>query len=137
AAALLIALVPFPAQSRLGPAVLVSLCVLGLLSLSGVRDYQRGLEAVLDAVSELERQGVTRANIDAGYALNGADLYPFDTDPTLDPALNDVPMVTSINYRDFIVAVRPLPGTEIIRSIPAPGLFGLNQRTLYVLHRIN
>ena len=100
-----------------------------------MRDYQRGLEAILEEVSKLKRQGVSRTNIDAGYALNGADLYPFDADPSLDPTLSDVPMVTSISYREFTLAARPLPGTEIIRTISVPVLFGVRTRTLYVLHR--
>ena len=137
AAALILALAPFRLRPSLRVAALTSLAVLGLFSLSGVRDYQRALHLVLDAVFALERQGVTRANIDAGYPLNGADLYPFDSDPALDPELNDVPMVTSLGYRDFIIAAQPLPGTEIIRRIAAPGLFGLSSRTIYVLHRIN
>ena len=135
ASALLLALLPIPKSMRVRVALLVSLGALGLFSLSGVRDYQRGLEAILEEVSKLKRQGVSRTNIDAGYALNGADLYPFDADPSLDPTLSDVPMVTSISYREFTLAARPLPGTEIIRTISVPVLFGVRTRTLYVLHR--
>jgi hypothetical protein len=137
AAALILALAPFRLRPSLRIAAFTALAILGLFSLAGVRDYQRGLQMVLDAVFDLEKQGVTRANIDAGYPLNGADLYPFDSDPALDPELNDVAMVTSLGYRDFIIAARPLPGTEIIRRITAPGLFGLASRTIYVLHRID
>lgn len=135
AAALLLVLLPTPVSRKLRALVLVSLGALGLFSLSGVRDYQRGFDAVLEAVSQLERQGVPRANIDAGYALNGADLYPFGADPSLDPSLSDVPMVTSKSRRDFMLASRPLPGTEIIRTISVPVVFGLKTRTIYVLHR--
>jgi len=41
------------------------------MSLGGTYAYQRGMQVILTTRNELEREGVPRSAIDAGYVLNG------------------------------------------------------------------
>jgi len=77
AAAIVLALAPLP-RSRLVMAAGFSMTfAMGLMSLGGTYAYQRGMGVILATRDELERQGVPRSSIDAGYVLNGEDLYRY------------------------------------------------------------
>ena len=69
---------------------------MGLLSLGGTYAYQRGMAVVLATRNELEHQGVPRSAIDAGYALNGEDLYRYPKHGIEAMELEaGIPMITS------------------------------------------
>ena len=75
---------------------------MGFTSMAGLYDYQRGLAAVIAARDALEREGVPRTKIDAGYSPNGADLYRFADQPEEEDSIErqqGIPMITSSRPR--------------------------------------
>ncbi len=77
AAAIVLAIAPLPRRRLVIAAGFAMTLAMGLLSLGGTYAYQRGLGVILATRNELEREGVPRAAIDAGYMLNGEDLYRY------------------------------------------------------------
>jgi hypothetical protein len=140
AGAILLALVPLPKQRSSVAAAIAMAAVMGFASIAGVYDYQRGLAAVVAERDALERSGVPRPAIDAGYSLNGAELYHFVDRPTgpQDSYLQaqGIPMVTSAALDEYTIAAAPIAGTEIVRRFGWPGLPGFSRRELYVLRRV-
>ena len=137
AAALILALTPIRSQSLAVPAAITMTAIMGIASAAGLYDYQRGLGAVIAARDGLEREGVPRPQIDAGYSLNGADLYHFADQPEVQDSLEreqGIPMITSSTLDDYTIAAAPIAGTEIVRRLDWPGACG-NSRDLYVLRR--
>jgi len=138
AGCLLLALAP--PREKSGRAIAVAgVIALGLISITGVYDHQRGLEAIVAARDALERSGVPRGDIDAGYSLNGGDLY-YCCENALaieqEKLAPQVPMITSGDLARYTIAGAPMPGTIIRRRISWPGPFGFGRRELYVLERI-
>ena len=131
AGALILAMMPLPERMYARIATFAMTMVMGLMSLGGTYAYQRGLSAVMAARDMLEKRGVARASIDAGYELNGLELYPF---PQGDDS--HVPMITSSKVSEYTIASSPFAGTEIIGTLARPGPFGFGKRELYVLRRI-
>jgi 4-amino-4-deoxy-L-arabinose transferase-like glycosyltransferase len=137
AAALILALTPIRSPSVAVPAALAMTAIMGFASAAGLYDYQRGLGAVIAARDALEREGVPRPQIDAGYSLNGADLYHFADQPEVQDSLEreqGIPMITSSALDDYTIAAAPIVGTEIVRRLDWPGACG-SGRDLYVLRR--
>lgn len=138
AGALILALAPMPQRLSSHIAAFAMTAVMGLMSLGGVYSYQRGLASVIAARDMLERRGISRASIDAGYGLNGLDLYRFAR-PSAE-SLNEtahVPMITSSKIEEYTIAAAPFPGTEIVGRISRPGPFGIGAQEMYVLHRLD
>jgi hypothetical protein len=137
AGALILALAPLPENVATKVAALAMTTVMGLMSLGGTYAYQRGLAAIVAARDVLEKQGIARANIDAGYELNGLDLYRFaESGQESESEQIDIPMITSAKLEDYTIAQRPLPGTEVMGAISWPGPFGLGTRQMYVVRRL-
>ncbi|HLX36314.1 MAG TPA: hypothetical protein VKR29_00885 [Candidatus Binataceae bacterium] len=130
AAALILATAPLPERMPTRIAAFAMTAVMGLMSLGGTYAYQRGLSAVIATRDMLEQRGIARASIDAGYALNGMELYPFP-----DGDDSSVPMITSSKLSEYTVASSPIAGTEIVGTFAWPGPFGFRKRELYVLRR--
>jgi hypothetical protein len=110
---------------------------MGLMSLGGLDAYQRGAEAVLQARDALLAKRVPRVAIDAGYALNGQDLYRYPPS-AMDTHADElgIPMVTSGALFPYTIAATLLAGTEEMRRFSWPGPFGFGARPLYVLRFI-
>jgi hypothetical protein len=137
AGALILALAPLPQRFSAQVAALAMTATMGLMSLGGVYSYQRGLAAVMAARDLLESRGISRGSIDAGYELNGLDLYQFAREGGESPSeAAHIPMITSAKVTEYTIAALPFPGTQIIGTISRPGLFGLGSRPLYLLRRI-
>jgi hypothetical protein len=137
AGALILALAPLPENVPAQAAAFAMTAAMGLMSLGGTYSYQRGLTAVMAARDLLEKNGIQRSAIDAGYEFNGLDLYRFPRrgeETSRDEA--GIPMITSAEVDEYTIAARPFPGTEIIGRILWPGPFGLGSREMYVLRRI-
>jgi hypothetical protein len=137
AGALILALAPLPEKVPMHIAALAMTAAMGLMSLGGTYSYQRGLAAVMAARDVLEKSGIQRSAIDAGYELNGLELYRFlnrGEETVREEA--GIPMVTSSEVDEYTIAAHPFPGTEIVGRILAPGPFGLGSREMYVLRRI-
>ena len=137
AGALILALAPLPESFAVKTAAFAITMAMGLMSLGGTYSYQRGLAAVMAARDTLEKKGIARAGIDAGYGLNGMDLYRFtnlDQDTRRDE--QDIPMITSPKVANYTIAAAPFADTEVVGTFSIPGPFGLGSRTMYVLRRI-
>jgi hypothetical protein len=137
AGALILALAPLPQRTPAQIAAFAMTAALGLMSLGGVYSYQRGLAAMMTARDLLESRGIERASIDAGYELNGLDLYRFARPGGESPdEAAHVPMITSAKLEDYTIAAGPIAGTETIGKISRPGPFGLGSRQIYILRRV-
>ncbi len=138
AGCLLLAAAPRPAGVIPRAAGLVMLAVLGWFAVAGVYDQQRGLEAVMAVRDALLHDGVPRSAIDAGYPLNGNDLYR-DPEPGQRETLRTeagIPLITSLEIKPYTIAAAPIPGTAIIRRFAWPGVLGVGSRDLYLLKNI-
>jgi len=138
ASALILALAQLPEKRSAQVSALLMTAAMGFTSLGGTYSYQRVLAAVMAARDKLELCGIKRPDIDAGYELNGADLYRFPVpgeETMLDEA--DIPMITTSKVAEYTIAARPFPGTEIVGRVFSPGPFGLWSREMYVVRRID
>ena len=137
AGALILALAPMPQKRIVKASALIMTAAMGLMSLGGTYSYQRGLAAVIAARDMLEKQGVRRSSIDAGYELNGLELYRFPRKGE-ETAREEagIPMITSGRVDDYTIASRPFQGTRIVGRIPWPGPFAIGERELYILKRV-
>src|SRR5260370_10759044 len=77
AGAIVLALAPLPRTRVVKGAAFAMTLAMGLMALGGTYSYQRGLGVILAARNMLEHEGVPRSSIDAGYSLNGEDLYRY------------------------------------------------------------
>lgn len=125
-------------ERRSGRALAIAgVVVMGLLSLAGVHDYNRALEAVATVRDDLERSGVPRSDIDAGYSINGGDLYYEDPSAIEHMQMApQIPMITSNALARYTIAGAPVDGTRIIRRVEWPGVLGCGGRDMYLLERI-
>lgn len=136
AAALIVARARLPRSRFVKGAAFAMTLAMGLMSLGGTYAYQRGLSAIVQARNSLEAEGVPRAKIDAGYEMNGEDLYRYPKEG-IDTMQFEagIPMITSAKLDEYTIAAAPIPGLKIIRTLEWPGMFGLGRRDLYVLKR--
>ena len=135
AGCLLLAVAPPPPGLAARTASLALLALLGGCAIAGVYEQQRGLRAVIAARDTLIRQGVARSAIDAGYPLNGNDLYR-DPQPGQRETFETeagIPLITSLELKEYTIAAAPISGTAIIKRIEWPGVWGLGRRQLYLL----
>jgi len=136
AGALILALAPLPDKFPARIAAFAMTAAMGLMSLGGAFSHQRGLTTVMVARDMLEKRGIKRSAIDAGYELNGLDLYRFARPGGESrDEVADVPMIMSAKIDEYTIAAGPIPGTEIIDTITLPGMFGLGVREIYVVRR--
>lgn len=137
AGALTLAMVPMPRGRVARLAGVAMALAIGWVAIAGVYDCQRGMGAVMDARDWLLDRGVPRQEIDAGYPLDGQDLYRYPR-AGIDTQKMEmgIPMLTSARLASYTIAVKPLAGTEIIRRYRWQGLFGFGTREIYVLRRI-
>ncbi len=134
AGCLLLALAPLPRARGPLAAAAVTTALMGLISLGGLYAYHRGAQAVLEARDALLASGVPRAAIDAGYALDGQDLYRYPQDrPDTAADERGIAMVTTLDPRPYMISAAPVAGAEIVRRFSWPGPFGFGTRSLYVL----
>ncbi|MFZ0887469.1 MAG: glycosyltransferase family 39 protein, partial [Candidatus Binataceae bacterium] len=135
AGCLLLAISGFAQRPLRAACAIAMAAVLAGVSIGTLCQYQSGLRAVVAAFDELERSGVPRSEIDAGYALNGRDLYPSGTE---DAARQEagIPMITSHALSRYTIAIAPVPGTEVVRRLPFTGPFGLVPGEIYVLRKL-
>jgi hypothetical protein len=136
AAALVLALAPLPRSKLMMAAGFAMTLAMGLISLGGTYAYQRGMSVIVEARNELERGGVPRSAIDAGYALNGEDLYRYPKHGIESMELEGgIPMITSTMVNEYTIASGPVDGTEVVRRLKWPGPFGIGHRYFYLLKK--
>lgn len=134
AGALVIAVAPLPRLRAVKCAGFAMTLAMALMSLGGTYAYQRGLGVILATRNALERAGVPRSAIDAGYSLNGDDLYRYPKHGIETMQLEaGIPMITSQKVDEYTIASAPIPGTRVVRRLTWPGPFGLGHRYFYLL----
>jgi len=136
AGAIVLALAPLPRSRMLKAAGLGMTLAMGLMSLGGTYAYQRGMAVILATRNELEREGVPRSAIDAGYTLNGEDLYRYPKHGIETMKLEaGIPMITSAKVDEYTLASKPIAGTQVVRRLKWPGPFGLGHRYFYLVRK--
>jgi hypothetical protein len=136
AGAIVLALAPLPRRRLVMAAGFAMTLAMGLMSLGGTYAYQRGLAVVLATRNELEHQGVPRSAIDAGYPLNGEDLYRYPKHGIETMELESgIPMITSPKVNEYTIASEPIAGMEVVRRLKWPGPFGLGHRYFYLVKK--
>jgi hypothetical protein len=135
AGCLVLALAPPPRAWLNGALLCVMLAGMGWFAAVGVYDQQRGLDAVMSARDRLLRNGIPRDAIDAGYPLNGNDLYrdPVPGEQETKALEAGIPLITSSDLKPYTIAAAPIAGGVIIARFEWPDIFGWGRRTLYVL----
>ncbi len=137
AGAIVLALAPLPRSRMVKAAGFAMTLAMGLMSLGGTYAYQRGMAVVLATRNELEREGVSRSAIDAGYALNGEDLYRYPKHGIETMELEaGIPMITSQKMVEYAIASEPIAGTQVVGRLKWPGTFGLGHRYFYLLKQL-
>ncbi|HEV3111033.1 MAG TPA: glycosyltransferase family 39 protein [Candidatus Binataceae bacterium] len=135
AGCLLLALAPAPRGAISRALTLAMLVVMGWFAAAGVYDQQRGLDTVIAVRDGLIRDGVARNAIDAGYPLNGNDLYR-DPEPggrETGAMEAGIPLITTLKLKPYTIAAVPIPGSVIIQRFQWPGVLGVGHRPLYLL----
>ncbi len=136
AGAIVLALAPIPRSRMVQAAGFAMTLAMGLLSLGGTYAYQRGMGVIIEARNELEHEGVPRSEIDAGYVLNGEDLYRYPKHGIESMQLESgIPMITSEKVGEYTIASEPIAGTEVVRRLKWPGPFGLGHRYFYLVKK--
>ena len=136
AGAIVLALAPLPRSRLITSAGFAMTLAMGLMSLGGAYAYQRGLTTMLAMRDALEQQGIPRSAIDAGYSLNGQDLYRYPKQGIETMKYEaGIPMITSPSVGQYTIASGPIEGTRLVRKFSWPGPFGLGHRDLFLLKR--
>jgi hypothetical protein len=134
AASLLLAVAPLPRRHVAIGAAGVMTAVLALISLGGVVSYHRTMQKIVIETNALLRQGIPRKQIDAGYSLNGRDLYVYPA-RGMDAARDEppIPLITSGIILPYVIAVSPMPRTLVWRRFAGCGPLGFGGRPLFIL----
>lgn len=106
------------------------------IAISGTRDMLAFNEAAAALARETEATGVPRWDIDAGYALDGWDLYahPENLAPGSDRHYQ-VPFVTSEDPTHYSITNSPLPNSEVMRVVPLERASWQSTHSLYLVHQ--
>ena len=106
------------------------------IAFTGARDMLAFNDSVAMLVRQTEATGVPRWDIDAGYALDGWDLYahPENLPPGADRRFS-VPYVTSDGPTHYSITNSPLPHSEVLRVVPLERASWQSTRALYLVHQ--
>jgi hypothetical protein len=136
AGAIVLAIAPLPRRRLVMALGFAMTLAMGLLSLGGTYAYQRGMGVIVATRNELEHEGVPRSSIDAGYVLNGEDLYRYPKHGIETMQLEGgTPMITSQQVGEYTIASEPIAGMELVRKLKWPGPFGLGHRYFYLVKK--
>jgi hypothetical protein len=116
---------------------IAGIAVLSLISILVAWNETQSKRASADGLAWLRDKDIPFANIDAGYAFNGWNLYahPENLAPG-DLRERDVPFVTTNEKKPYVIATSPIPGYRVLRryswSIPLRSL----EYSVYVLEQL-
>ncbi|MBV8053679.1 MAG: hypothetical protein JO071_00390 [Deltaproteobacteria bacterium] len=107
---------------------------LASVSAGGLISYHRTMQNIVMETDALLRQGIPRKQIDAGYSLNGRDLYTYPAQG-IDTARDEprIPLITTPNTLPYVISTSPIRDTVIWRRFSGCGPLGFGHRPLYVL----
>jgi len=134
AACLPLALAPLPRRTIALPIAGLMTAALAFASVGGLASYHRTMEEIVMQMEDLLRQGIARKQIDAGYSLNGRDLYIYPAEG-IDTAGYEppIPLITSATTLPYVISASTIPNTVIWRRFSGCGPLGFGRRPLFVL----
>jgi len=134
AACLLLAVAPLPRGHFVIAAAGLMTAVLAFVSAGGLVSYHRTMQQIVMQSEALLRQGIPRAQIDAGYSLNGRDLYVYPA-KGIDSARAEplIPLIVGSPVLLYVISTSTLADSLIWREFSGCGPFGFGHRPLFVL----
>jgi Dolichyl-phosphate-mannose-protein mannosyltransferase len=134
AACLPLALAPLPRRTVAVPIAGLMTAALALVSVAGLVSYHRTMQKIVMETDVLLRQGIPRMQIDAGYSLNGRDLYIYPAQG-IDTARDEprIPLITTPTTLPYVISTSPIRDTVIWRRFSGCGPLGFGHRPLFVL----
>jgi hypothetical protein len=134
AACLPLALAPLPRGTIAVPIAGVMTAVLALVSLGGLVSYHCTMQKIVRETNSLLREGIPRGQIDAGYSLDGRDLYVYPAQG-IDNARDEplIPLITAPTTLPYVISASPFRNTVIWRGFSGCGPLGFGSRPLFVL----
>jgi hypothetical protein len=92
------------------------------------------MQKILMETEALLRQGIPRRRIDAGYSLNGRDLYVYPAEG-IDTARDEppIPLIIDSPVLPYIISTSPITNTMIWRQFSGCGPLGFGRRSLFLL----
>jgi hypothetical protein len=134
AACLPLALAPLPRRTIAVPVAGLMIAALALVSLGGIISYHRTMHEIILETGVLLRQGIPRREIDAGYALNGRDLYVYPAQG-IDTFRDEppIPLITTSSTLPYVFATSAVGDAVIWRKFSGCGPLGFSGRPLFVL----
>ena len=117
--------------------IIVGICLFLVVALTGTWDNLQASRAVDRALSSLRQQDIPMEQIDAGYALNGWNLYVHPENlPTGVTPNRDVASVTTEIEKPYVIAVFPLPGYRTVRVVSWSPSFWAATNKIYILEKV-
>jgi hypothetical protein len=132
-ACLLLALVPLRARPAAATVAGVMTTALAMISVGGMVSYHRSMQRVVMQTEALLRQGIPRQQIDAGYSLNGRDLYVYPAEGTLRELEPPIPLIVGSTILPYVISTSPIPNTVVWQKFSGCGPLGFGSRPLFVL----
>jgi Dolichyl-phosphate-mannose-protein mannosyltransferase len=116
---------------------MAGIAVLSLISMLVTWNETQNHRATAEAVAWLRGKNIPRADIDAGYAFNGWNLYAHPEN--LPPGAlreRDVPFVTTNEKKPYVIATSPIPGYRVLREYSWAVPFRSLVYKIYVLEQL-
>jgi hypothetical protein len=134
AACLPLAVAPLPRRPSVRAAGGLMTALLAFISAGGLISYHCTMQRVAMQTEALIRQGIPRRQIDAGYSLNGRDLYVYPA-KGMDSAHDEppIPLIIRSPVLPYVISNSPIANSVILRRFSACGPFGFGRRSLFVL----
>jgi hypothetical protein len=137
AACLPLALAPLPHRAVGLIFSILMTAVLAFISVGGLLSYHRTMQMIVTETGAMVRQGIPRSQIDAGYSLNGRDLYVYPEHGTETQGNEPrIPLVIGSPVLPYVVSTSPMPHTVIWRHFSGCGPLGLGGRPLFILRTV-
>ena len=111
----------------------------GLFSVAGTRDMMVRQQAVWDLADEVHASGVPMFKIDGGAAWSGYRLFEYSVTTPIPPPPSDSPwwvwVFAPAVDGTYVVGGRPLPGYDVVRTVPFSSWLEPEPARLYLLKR--
>jgi hypothetical protein len=134
AACLPLALAPLPRRSVTVIFGTLMTAILAFASVGGLVSYHRTMQMIVTETEALVRQGIPRSQIDAGYSLNGRDLYVYPVRGR-ETARDEppIPLIIGSPVAPYVISTSPMPDNTIWRRFSVCGPLGFGLRPLFIL----
>jgi len=133
AACLPLALAPLPRRHSVITGASLMTAALGFISARGLVSYHRTMQQIVMQSENLLRRGIPREQIDAGYSLNGRDLYVYPAEGITEEREPLIPLIIGSTTLPYIISTSPLPNRTVWQKFSGCGPLGFGRRPLFVL----